>query len=211
MEVEVVEGAPEPETGELKPALGNNATLAEYKEAVTAEGERVAGGELMLPDGQAGAGEITGAAIGAVGGFIAGGESPPRPQIVQKKITGQQALSIKNLVEGNFAEVSDGYHTFGELYQHRHLLFISFLLFTDFPRSYSIDPNTPGWIIVRTHLLAGQVSYHLPATFIPLIKDFVPLDDGPEFDGHTSLDVLQRLEENINYWKTRVRSSQRGE
>jgi hypothetical protein len=97
------------------------------------------------------------------------------------------------------SEVSDGYHTFGELYDHRCLLFVA--LVKAHPelawRSRLHDDGTsePGWWAGGLHLPAGDISYHLPDALWPLLDgvNVNTLERAPKWDGHTSADVLNRL------------------
>jgi hypothetical protein len=93
--------------------------------------------------------------------------------------------------------VSDGYHTFGELYEHRIALFIALCHMA--PRlawkSHTQSDGTvlDGWFIAGMRKKPGdQISYHLPASYWDKLG--VPeLEKAPEWDGHTSSDVVQRL------------------
>lgn len=100
------------------------------------------------------------------------------------------------------SEISDGSHTFNELYRHRHALFIQLV------------NNTGGWRWVKSYLhhdmtsydwyfivmwyvdgnFAGknQVSYHLPVEYRRKL-DCTEVAKAPEWDGHTSEDVIERL------------------
>ena len=107
-------------------------------------------------------------------------------------------------VEGT---VSDGFHTFDELYRHRMLLCAS--LFNAWDESWELHGVTDihkslrhssgelcfggGWFIVVAQLPTGQISYHYPEKDWDLFD--IPVRDLPaEFDGHTADDVDQRLE-----------------
>lgn len=98
---------------------------------------------------------------------------------------------------------SDGYHTFDELYEHRHTLFIA--LCRELAAARAINPvwrsrlhadgtMFPDWFIMGIYEERGrQITYHLPAS-LWVNTDFAEtLNHAPEFDGHTSTDVLQRL------------------
>jgi hypothetical protein len=94
--------------------------------------------------------------------------------------------------------VSDGYHTFEELYEHRSVLFIS--LMKQMPekafwtRKNKEGEEWPGWIIVGINdPIFGQISYHVSSTFIPLLDGIQEIPYNEKFDGHTSEDVLDRL------------------
>jgi hypothetical protein len=103
-------------------------------------------------------------------------------------------------------EVSDGYHTFGELYDHRRALFAA--LTRAYPelswRSKQHHPDDDpmfegGYFIVGMHLPTGQISYHYK---LPHWDDYdvVPeLDHAPKWDGHNASDVVDRL---LNWRRT---------
>ena len=95
--------------------------------------------------------------------------------------------------------ISDGYHTFDELYEHRHRLFLC--LVEAFPhlayasRKHSDGTSWKGWFLLGMTLPSGQVSYHLPDRLWPEVERLgIVVDVPPEFDGHSSDDVLDRLE-----------------
>lgn len=114
------------------------------------------------------------------------------------------------------SEISDGYHTFKELYRHRNLLFIALCRqFNNFEmfgwRQIGIEnPNQrqvwrskfhsdgssyDGWFILGLNRDKGrQITYHLPDDMWELTSFAQTLDRGPEWDGHTPDDVLERLE-----------------
>ncbi len=98
-------------------------------------------------------------------------------------------------------DVSDGYHTFAELYDHRITLYLALcrsLAARDFivwrSKTHSDGTSFPGWFVLGVGVEPGaQITYHLPLS---------KWDDAnfanwgglvPEFDGHTSADVLVRL------------------
>lgn len=108
-------------------------------------------------------------------------------------------------------KISDGYHTFGELYDHRIELFIALCRVIHnstykegkWPESpvwrattHSDGSQIPGWFIMGIGREKGsQITYHLPASRWH-DTDFVLRDgNAPEWDGHTSADVLERLKQ----------------
>jgi hypothetical protein len=103
------------------------------------------------------------------------------------------------LPNGQFIEcdpnqVSDGYHTFFELYEHRLTLFCAFLKFNGGWKSKRHHDGSvwDGWFIAGTEVAAVSITYHLPER----LWDICPateIDAAPEWDGHTSDDVLERL------------------
>lgn len=106
-------------------------------------------------------------------------------------------------------EVSDGYHTFDELYDHRITLYIALCRTLKFAlegeggnsniwRSnvHSDGSTMEGWFVLGIGKEPGkQITYHLPLSRWEETEFAPTLDKAPEFDGHTSADVLVRLKE----------------
>jgi len=100
-------------------------------------------------------------------------------------------------------QISDGYHTFDELYDHRCHLFIA--LMCSNPnlswRSKKHEDGTmyPSWFIAGMNLPGGQISYHLPLWMWDLLDngDIDTMECSPKWDGHTPADVVKRLAEWI--------------
>jgi len=93
----------------------------------------------------------------------------------------------------------DGYHTFDELYEHRIRLFIALCKAYHPPVWCSVlhsdGSKYEDWFILGMGREKGkQITYHLPARFWNEVCEFAEvLEKAPEFDGHTSQDVLERL------------------
>lgn len=92
-------------------------------------------------------------------------------------------------VVGN--DISDGFHTFDELYEHRCLLFINLCLMNVSASAWK--PHYEGWPCLMMQTKYGQISYHVPEKFLFLFDKVI---DKKEFkwDGHTSEDVISRLQ-----------------
>jgi hypothetical protein len=104
-------------------------------------------------------------------------------------------------------DISDGYHTFDELYEHRITLFIALCkqfayLELEFGPVSNIwrsklhhdGSEYEGWFIMGIGKDKGtQISYHLPISKWEETKFARTLENAPEWDGHTSQDVLERL------------------
>ena len=93
-------------------------------------------------------------------------------------------------------QVSDGYHTFDELYEHRCLLFAALSCWV--PGFFKTRKNDkgeewPGWFIAGLNTPWGQVTYHLPDSMWNLIETDYELERNDQYDGHTSRDVAERL------------------
>lgn len=114
---------------------------------------------------------------------------------------------VQHEIPCDTAHVSDGYHTFGELYEHRCLLFIALLSNTPrcLPWRAHKHPDGSmyqGWFIAGMTLPTGMITYHLPLKYWNLLSPYpvVTYETAPAWDGHTSRDVLARLEQWItNY------------
>lgn len=107
------------------------------------------------------------------------------------------------IIEGEFS-VSDSYHTFEELYSHRMLLYIS--LMKSYPhiswksKKHNDGTGFDGYFIAGMKLPTGNVTYHIINKFWDLLSNIKELEVAPEWDGHTSNDVLNRL----NEWCKRI-------
>lgn len=102
--------------------------------------------------------------------------------------------------------ISDGYHTFGELYEHRIVLYIALcerLVAAEEnegqgkevwkSRKHSDGSVWDGWFLLGINKKAGeQITYHLPEKYW-MKCNFDELQKAPDFDGHTSADVLERI------------------
>ena len=99
--------------------------------------------------------------------------------------------------------ISDGYHTFGELYDHRIALFIALckqlhIANEDSPvwksRRHSDGSSFDGWFIMGIFTEHGkQMTYHLPDSKWDEAAFAVERTHAPEWDGHTAAEVVNRL------------------
>lgn len=98
--------------------------------------------------------------------------------------------------------ISDGYHTFGELYDFRKLF--NAHLFNEWAAQgkYNVHKSYKhsdgefcfggGWFIVVAELPTGQISNHYEIKDWELFK-VKEVDTPVDFDGHTAQDVLERM------------------
>lgn len=131
------------------------------------------------------------------------------------KLLNEQIMYLKENVEGfEENEISDGYHTFNELYEFRKMY--NAALFNEWGKSadrlmeeegkYSVHkswrhhdgelcfPNSKHrWFIVSANLPSGLISNHYKEKDWDLFK--VPEVEKAlfPFDGHTGKDVLERI------------------
>jgi len=97
--------------------------------------------------------------------------------------------------------VSDGYHTFPELYEHRHMLLAAVVKLMPeqcwCARKHADGSACEGWFVVGIDLAEGQVTYHLPEYWweriTALLSPRAIYLYAPPYDGHTPTDVLYRL------------------
>lgn len=101
--------------------------------------------------------------------------------------------------------VSDGFHTFGELYAHRIALFVALCRMIvrssvqkHVWRSKKHHPEDQlmyeGWFIIGIHKEEGkQMTYHLPLSAWEETNFAETLGHGVKWDGHSPEDVIQRL------------------
>lgn len=98
-------------------------------------------------------------------------------------------LTIEDVETG---KVSDGYHTFDELYEHRVLLWINLCL-THPLSCYVVEEHYPGWFLLGMQTEHGQISYHCSNKYLSMVPKILFTREAPLFDHHNSQDVLERL------------------
>lgn len=102
--------------------------------------------------------------------------------------------------------ISDGYHTFNELYEHRFTLWIALCKQLYNNRSHrdvhsvwrtethSDGSKYDGWFLLGVNDAHGtQMTYHLPMSKWSVCDFAGDCDRAPDYDGHTSADVLERI------------------
>ncbi len=126
-------------------------------------------------------------------------------------MTKEQSLNLL-IINGGFDtdKISDGFHTFEELYAHRIELFItlckSLMTIQDLTppnpsrpkiwksKNHSDGTSHEGWFIMGIGITQGrQITYHLPMSKWEQTSFVLELDKAPEWDGHNSHEALQRL------------------
>ncbi len=96
-------------------------------------------------------------------------------------------------------EISDGHHTFGELYHHRIILFCTLCnLFPDISwksKKHFDEENDPmfeGDFIAGINTPSGLASYHIKLKYWDLFH--IPeIERAPQYDFYSSDDVLERI------------------
>lgn len=103
-------------------------------------------------------------------------------------------------VNENPGSFSDGYHTVDELYEHRVALWITLCRLVGpglawRSRLHSDGSEIPGFFLLGLGKQPGtQMTYHLSDKDWDRTEFAETLERAPEFDGHTSADVLRRLD-----------------
>lgn len=113
---------------------------------------------------------------------------------------------INSLIKTNEIEtnkISDGFHTFGELYEQRTTLYITLCRVLSVELNYYVwrskkhsDKTSTGkaWFILGMNFSKGeQITFHLPILKWKETGFANTLPCAPEWDKHTSKDVLKRL------------------
>lgn len=128
--------------------------------------------------------------------------SDPLP--MPEPITVEAVNGLIKSVDSNL--VSDGYHTFGELYEHRIVNYMALCKFLSIhetnnhyvwmSRKHSNGSIWDGWFILGIDTAPGnQITYHLPESKWAECRVFADeIEQAPEWDGHTSEQVLQRID-----------------
>ena len=100
-------------------------------------------------------------------------------------------------------EISDGYHTFDELYEHRCTLFLTLMMKMPeaswFSEWHDDGSSIEGWFIAGINTPTGTVTYHLPKDmwWFACKTGAKAVSRAPKWDGHTSADVVKRLQQWI--------------
>ena len=94
-------------------------------------------------------------------------------------------------------EISDTYHTFGELYHHRAILTAALFSLNKHIcwKSKLHDDFTmfPGYFIVGMSTDEGNATYHYPLKYWDIF-DIPEKDRAPEHDGYTAEDAILRIQ-----------------
>jgi hypothetical protein len=109
-------------------------------------------------------------------------------------------LSADAETDGDMGEVSDGYHTFNQLYHQRAVLFATIVKqnkekawksWKHGDGKFCFDSNKE-WFIVGVDTPEGSYAYHYEKKYWDMF-DCVELEHGKFWDGHTEEDVTRLL------------------
>lgn len=105
--------------------------------------------------------------------------------------------NTKLILSEEYGKVSDGYHTFDELYHHRAILFA--VICNNNPelawksKLHDTGDMYEGMFIVGIDTPKGQATYHYDIEPYWDIFNVKELDHAPKWDGHTSDDAIMRI------------------
>lgn len=109
------------------------------------------------------------------------------------------AISIVNKLaeENNMGEISDGYHTFNELYHHRAVLF-SVICNSNKEKAWKSKLHDTGdmyegMFIVGIETPEGQATYHYDINPYWDMFKVKELPKAPKWDGHSPDEAIRRL------------------
>ncbi len=105
--------------------------------------------------------------------------------------------NIHNIMEDDIGRISDGYHTFDELYFHRMILF-SIICKIYHDKAWKSKMHEDGsmfynYFIIGVDTPEGQYSYHYSLSYWDYFDGIIELEKAPKWDGHKSEDI-RRLE-----------------
>lgn len=135
--------------------------------------------------------------------------------VISHEIEGNSYRDSYRMRKMDVKKISDGYHTFEELYEHRITLFVALcrkiareeamdrfknksheLMSVWRSRLHSDGTMFKGSFILGMKYKKGkQITYHLPITKWEETNFAETLENAPEWDGHTPQDVIKRISE----------------
>lgn len=120
------------------------------------------------------------------------------------------ALALTSILRTHVSKISDGSHTFEELYDHRCVLFLALMKLVSegkteefgvqdvwFSKLHDDGSQFDGYIIVGVLTDSGQCTYHVKENPYGILlrerTNVRELPNAPAWDGHNSQDVLDRI------------------
>ena len=124
-------------------------------------------------------------------------EDLPYKASVKRVLIQSPTADVVEIPEGGIGNLSDGYHTFNELYHHRAILFS--VICNSMPdkawksKLHDTGDMFVGMFIVGLETPEGQATYHYdidPYWDMFKVKE---LEKAPKWDGHTPQDAIDRI------------------
>ena len=128
-------------------------------------------------------------------------------QVVQPKQDKENHWGHKTKMSKDTGKISDGYHTFNELYDQRAVLYIALLrqlyefsrLSIWKSRKHNDGTMFDGMFILGICRKAGkQITYHLDMKYWNDCGFVLTLSKAPKWDAHTPKDVVERIKKLTN-------------
>ena len=119
------------------------------------------------------------------------------PTLVARAIEDMPAADVVEIPEGGIGNLSDGYHTFNELYHHRAILFS--VICSSMPdkawksKLHDTGDMFDGMFIVGIETPEGQATYHYDINPYWDMFKVKELEKAPKWDGHTPKDAIDRI------------------
>lgn len=105
--------------------------------------------------------------------------------------------NVKEIPESGIGDLSDGYHTFNELYHHRAILFsVICNMMPDKAWKSKLHDNGDmfdNMFIVGIETPDGQATYHYDINPYWDMFNVKELERAPKWDGHTAQDAIERI------------------
>ena len=111
----------------------------------------------------------------------------------------KSTADVVEIPENGIGNLSDGYHTFNELYHHRAVLFS--VICNMFPdkawksKLHDTGDMFDGMFIVGIETPKGQATYHYDINPYWELFKVKELDRAPKWDGHTPQEAINRIAE----------------
>lgn len=116
---------------------------------------------------------------------------------IVKCIERQPTADVVEIPKGGIGNLSDGYHTFNELYHHRAILFS--VICNSMPEKawksklHDTGDMFDGMFIVGIETSEGQATYHYDIEPYWNMFKVKELERAPKWDGHTPQDAIERI------------------
>lgn len=116
---------------------------------------------------------------------------------ILKALEETPTADVVEIPEGGIGNLSDGYHTFNELYHHRAVLFS--VICNMMPekawksRLHDTGDMYEGMFIVGVETPEGQATYHYDIEPYWNMFKVKELERAPEWDGHTPEEAIRRI------------------